>query len=304
MLRVKRQATGSYTVTQTATDDDGALVTVTGPYTLKIYDGASTLLATQTPAYAASIFTANIAYTVLPKLDTYTLVWSGSVNSVATEWTTTLELVGGHIFEIADLRAMDRAFADTTKYPNALLRAVRIAVEETFESSRASQVCWVPRGRRVTLDGTAPDFARAYSPLLYGNDTRCLTVPDYEVRSVYSVSIDGTALTQQEIADIDIADNVLWRKAGVQWPSWPYGHKNIVLHYECGYDRPPAAITRAALILGREYLVKSDLPSRATATSIGDQIFRLTIAGRDGITGIPDVDAAIDQFGRKGYGIG
>lgn len=306
MQRLKKQTTGVYTFEALYYDDDGVHQNVKAPLTLTIRDGAGTVVYTGTPTLHAGHADSSIPVATLAKLDTYTFEYTAVTDpgNVAVAWTDVWELVGGHLFEIADLRTMDRAFTDTTKYPNAALRAVRIAVEEVLESTTAAQVAFVPRGRRVKIDGTAPDFSRAYSPLLYGNDTRSLTVPDYLVRSLYNVSIDGTALTAGELADVQIADNVLWRKAGVQWPSWPYGHSNIVLHYECGYDRPPSAITRAALILAREYLVKSDLPSRATATSIGDQIFRLTIAGRDGVTGIPDVDAAISQFGRKGYGIG
>lgn len=306
MQRLRRQTTGSYVFEALYYDDDGVHQNVKAPLTLTIRDGAGTSVYTGTPTLHAGHADSTIPVATLAKLDTYTFEYTAVTdpNNVPVAWVDVWELVGDHIFEIAELRTMDRAFTDAVKYPNEALRAVRIAVEEVLESNTAAGVAFVPRGRRVKIDGTAPDFTRAYSPLLYGNDTRSLMVPDYEVRSVYSAKIDGVALTVGELADIQIADNVLWRKAGVQWPSWPYGHSNIVLHYEHGYDRAPRAITRAALILAREYLVKSDLPSRATATSIGDQIFRLTIAGRDGVTGIPDVDAAINQFGRKGYGIG
>ena len=66
----------------------------------------------------------------------------------------------------------------------------------------------------------------------------------------------------------------------------------------------PGPIARAAVILCREYLAATELPGRATATSIGDQMFRLTVAGRDGATGLPEVDSAVEQFGRRKYGIG
>jgi hypothetical protein len=78
----------------------------------------------------------------------------------------------------------------------------------------------------------------------------------------------------------------------------------VTVHYVHGYNYPPGAITRAGLILSREYLIKSDIPGRATATTVGDQLFRITVAGRDGVTGLPEVDAAIAQFGRKSFAIG
>lgn len=45
MIRVKRQATGSYTFSETAVDDTGATQTVTGPYTATLYDGAGAQIA-------------------------------------------------------------------------------------------------------------------------------------------------------------------------------------------------------------------------------------------------------------------
>ena len=304
MLRIRTKTTGTYPVYETAVDDDGNLVTVTGTLSLKVYDGANTLLTTITPTITNSVFNASIPVATLPKLDTYSLVWSGLVGGVATEWTTSLELCGGYLFEIAELRAFDRAFTDTAKYPSELLRKVRTWVEDTIEGELAARGAFVPRGRRVKLSGSSPDLNRGYFPLMYGNDYRDLIVPNFELRSLYSASIDGLNLTQTELDGIVCVDNVLFRSAGIQFPAWPHGKNNINVHYTHGYDKPAGAITRAALILAREYLVKSDLPARASATSIGDQLFRITIAGRDGITGIPDVDAAIAQFGRASVAIG
>ena len=304
MQRIKRQAVGSYTFTQKTVDDDGLPVNVTGTVSATLYDGAGVELATPAATYADGVLTTVVDADLLPLLDIYTIEWTGTVNGQLTQWVTEVELVGGYLFEIADLRAFDRMFADATKYPTEKLRRARTWVENTIEGPRAAKVAFVPRGRRVAVDGVNPDLTRGYNPLMYGAEYRGLIVPNYELRKLHSVVVNGVEVTPDQVDKIRVDDNLLWRQAGVQWPSWPYGKKNVVLHYEHGYDRPPGAITRAALLLAREYLVQSDLPGRATATSIGDQMFRLTIAGRDGVTGIPDVDAAIDQFGRKGFGIG
>lgn len=304
MLRVKRQTVGSYTVTDKAVDDDGELVEVSGPYTATLFDGGNVQLATLDVTYADSAFKTTIPVATMPKYDTYTVVWTGLVEGVAHEWRTDVEVVGGYLFEIADLRAFDRDFANASKYPTEYLRKVRTWVEDVIEGPRAAKVAFVPRGRRVLLDGNNPDYTRGYSPLLYGTEYRGLIAPNFELRELYAATVNGVDIPSEQLPAIKLDDNVLWRTAGVQWPSWPFGKHNVKLHYVHGFDRAPGAITRAALLLAREYLVQSPLPGRATATSIGDQMFRLTIAGRDGVTGIPDVDAAIDQFGRKGFGIG
>lgn len=306
MLRVKQLTTGSYTFESLYYDDDGVHVNVTTPVSVVVRDGAGATVYTGTPTIHSGHCDIVLPVATLPHLDTYEFTYTALTQPGGSpvSWTKVIELVGGYLFEISDLRAQDRAFTDVTKYPSELMRQVRNWVEDVIEGPRAAQRAFVPRGRRVTMNGNAPDLNQGFYPLLYGTDFRQLVVPDFDLRDLYACSINGSALTQDELALVKVDDNTLWRSAGVHWPAWPFGKGNIVLHYTYGMDRAPGAITRAALILAREYLVKSDLPGRATATSIGDQMFRLTIAGRDGVTGIPDVDAAIDQFGRKGFGIG
>jgi hypothetical protein len=129
-------------------------------------------------------------------------------------------------------------------------------------------------------------------------------LPDLEIQSIYAITVGSTAWTAPQIATLTIDDGVVWLATDSPIATWTEGHRNVTIHYTHGEPLAPGAITRAALMLAREYLLKTDIPGRATATSIGDQMFRLTIAGRDGVTGLPEVDAAIQQFGRKSYAIG
>lgn len=285
MFRLRQRATGSYTLTLEPLDDDGAPITVAAPYTVEVVDGAGSTAHTGSATYLDGVLSADVLVAAMPLLDTYTVTWTGEVDGQATQWVDQVELVGGYLFELKDLRARDRAFADTSKYPTALLDSKRLEVEETLESQKAAAVAFVPRGRRVTLDGSG----RA-----------AIALPDLEVREVYSVTVNGVALTVEELDAITIDDAWLHLESGV----WPTGVKNVTVHYAHGLDAAPPPITRAALTLAREYLAGSDLPGRATATSIGDQMYRLTIAGRDGVTGLPEIDAAIDQHGRKRFRIG
>lgn len=291
MNRIKRRAVGTYALTATAENEDGVAQVISVPVTVTIRDGAGAVVVSDVPTITpAGTLTYDADAALMPHLDTYHVTWTGTVSGDVQEWVTDIELVGDYLFEIADLRKQDRAFADTTKYPTDMLKEVRNWVEDVIEGPRAANVAFVPRGRRITTEG----------PGLYVNAAYGLDVADYETQTVYSASVNNTALTSTQISGLVCDDNLVWRTDA----GWPAGHRNIKIHYSHGYNRPPGAIIRAGLMLAREYLVKSDLPGRATATSIGDQMFRLTIAGRDGVTGIPEVDAAIDQFGRKGYQIG
>jgi hypothetical protein len=289
MDRVRQLATGSYLFEVATVNDDGGNVNAQAPYTVVMYDSAGAQVATGTPSHHDHVLQYSVPAATLTKLDTYRLVWTATVSGATYTWTSDVELVGGYLFEISDLRAQDRTFVDTTKYPTTLLKEVRNWVEDVIEGPRAANVAFVRRGNRVTVDGSNRD---------------ALMVPDLELRQVYSVTVGGSAWTSGEVATITADDGILWLNPGSPVTKWPSGRKNVTVHYVHGYDTPPGAITRAALMLAREYLVKSDLPNRATATQIGDQLFRVTIAGRDGVTGIPDVDAAIAQFGRVGFAIG
>lgn len=287
MDRVKQLAVGSYTFTAHTVNDEGTNVNASAPFALTVYDGAGVQLATATPTHTDHLLTATVPSASLPELDTYRLVWTATVGGDAYQWETHVELVGEYLYTIAQFRAFDSAFTNATKYPDSYVRQVRDSIQDQIEGVRAAAVAFVPRSRRVTVDGTG----RA-----------ALFLPDVAVREVLAVTIDGTAWSSQEIADgITIDDGVLWLTGDGPGSLWPRGRRNVALHYVHGHSSPPGPIARAALLLAKEYSVPADVPSRATATSVGDQLFRITVAGRDGITGIPDVDAAIDQFGRKRY---
>jgi hypothetical protein len=286
--RLKKQGSGSYLIESEYRDDDGVIHTVHVPVSVTVRDGAGATVFTGTPTLHGGHLDILIPVATFPELDVYTFYWTATLSGSPVAWESQVEIVGGYLFDVADLRDQDRTFT-VEKYPSEVLREVRNWVEDVIEGPRAANVAFVPRSSRVTIDGTGG---------------HALLLPDLEIREVYSVTVDGVAWSALEVATLTVDDGVLWIEADSPLSVWPAGRRNIVLHYSHGFDRPPGAITRAGLILAKEYLVKSDVPGRATATSIGDQLFRLTVAGRDGVTGLPDVDAAIDQFGRKSFSIG
>jgi len=283
--RILKKTSGTYALACATEDDAGNTLTVTSPG-LTVVDGAGTQVFTGTPTVGSGRLTASIPVANLPRLDTYTATWTGTAAGQPVEWTTAIELAGGYLFSLAALRARDPEFADDDRWPDADLEQARIVAEDALEGPQAACVAFVPRGRRVALDGSGRSALRA---------------PDFEIREVYAVTVDGVAWTSPQVAAIAIDDCRLVLPSGQTWPA---GVRNVALHYAHGRDRPATPIARAALTLAREYLADATggVPARATATTIGDQTFRLTIAGRDGVTGIPDVDAAIDQHGRKRLG--
>jgi hypothetical protein len=78
----------------------------------------------------------------------------------------------------------------------------------------------------------------------------------------------------------------------------PVGYAKI--RYVYGLDDVPARVSEAVRTLAEYYLRPQATPARATGEATDAGFIRYTLAGKDGATGLPEVDAAIEQFGRKG----
>lgn len=277
MDRMKRRTVGSYPLTATAYDVDGNEATIVAPVSLTIYDGAGTSIYTTTPSITQGVLSADVPYAELPNLDTYNAVWTGTVGGVAQSWETPFELVGGFIFEVSELRAFDsRNLSDGTRFPTESLKDRRSEAEDAFEARCGC--AFVPRGSRETI---------------IGNGRQKLLVEFPFPTEIYSVTVDGVALTAPEIAALTIH-----RWGAIESTTYWTDGSVIVIHYAHGFTVPPAPVKRAVLTLASEYakMSYSSVPARATATTIGDQTFRITVAGRDGRFGIPDVDAVASQY--------
>ncbi len=262
-----------------AHDSDGEELAISGAVSIEIFDGAGVAVHNATP----SITTGHLHYTVpagvLAQLDTYRVEWSGTASAVGRTWITTLEAVGGLLCELADLRAFEPSLADKTRFPASLLRNARTQAEETIETN--AMVAFVPRGRRIKGKG---------------DGTGLMILPDVAIREILAVKIDGVSLTASELAALSLEEwGAVNRAADAVWPAGSV----IEVHYAHGSDRPPAAVTRAAMVLTADRLSSSAIPSRATSQSTDLGVVRFTLAGRDGPTGIPDVDAVIEQYGRR-----
>ena len=204
--------------------------------------------------------------------------WSYDVGEQSLSETTFAEVVGGHLFTIHELRTFEAEFADEIDTPAARIRGERVVAEDRVET--AANVAFVPRRRKVTV----PAGPR---PLLL--------LPDMEIREVESVTIDGVVASGWEL---DSGRGALTLTAG-----WTPGTAVTVV-YSHGLDQPPGPIRRAAMLVATELLVPSSLPARATSQATDVGTFRLSLAGRDGLTGIPEVDAVCAAYGRQRPAVG
>lgn len=211
------------------------------------------------------------------QLDTLRIDWASPTKGTMTNY---VEVVGGFLFSIADLDAKLQTSGD---YTVAKKTAARTVAETAIED--ACGVAFVPRYRRETISGTGL--------------TRHL-VSRGPVRSVRTVSVDGTALTASQLADVEIyAGRALYYAAG-----FTYGTANVVIGYEHGHDYAPPRVSQAAIILAKHYLVQGPIDERYTSVVTEDGTFTLSTPGIRGIRfGIPEVDAVVRQYGRSGVGV-
>lgn len=252
-------------------DADGQAVTVT------VLDDAGTEVAADLEATRASegLYELTIPDAARSTLDRYTAEWACELGGTPSTFRTRFEVVGGFLFSIADLRAFDGELT-AAEYPASQVREVRDTVAARFE--KWCGVAFVPRGARVTLNGP---------------DDTTLLLPYREVTRLVSASIDAgdgfEALTADELADV-----VVHRWGGLyRAASWTGGTGNVKAHVEHGYDDVPDPVHRAAMIYARSLLVASPIPDRATSETTDVGTVRFSIAGRDGPTGIPEVDAVL-----------
>ena len=280
MERLRQKTAGSYTLSVVTENEEGVAVTAAAPVELALSDGAGTAIDTYTGTAAHGVVTAAVPVADMPALDTYTGVWT---DNDGEEYTSRVELCGGYLCELADLRASEPTYSNESKYPASRLKTARTAAEIRFE--KAAGVAFVPRCRRVTL---------------IGDGTYRLTLPDVALRTVRSVSIDDgdteTEWTVAEIADLVQREWGALDRTGAVWTSGDI----VTVCYEHGEDYPPEPVRQAVLLLAPEYLTRKALSSRAVTEFTEVGTFNLSVAGVRKPTGIPEVDRVAQDFGRAG----
>lgn len=187
-------------------------------------------------------------------------------------------------FTTAELRALPD-MADDIRFPDDRLDAAHDWVVSIIE--RECDTSFIPTEVTETLNGLGRDALFLSSPY---------------VQSVESVSVDGTALTDPEVAALLIQSGALYYSTGAYWSSATRG--NVTVTYTAGFSvTPPPDLKEAAMRAARNWILTSDAwtgkDSRATAINNEYGNIQLVTAGPDRPTGLPDVDATIMAWARR-----
>jgi hypothetical protein len=274
------------TVTLKVYDGNGDLVDLSAPPTVTVKDGAAATLGSGTATrLSLGFYSFNVTPTMTALLDEIDIVWTGTLAGTPVTFTTRAVVASEHPITLAELRGSYKDLVNETKYPDSAVIEARDTATERLE--RAMKVALVPRGRRVSLDG---------------DDTSLLILPDRAVTSVYSVKQSGVAVG---FGYSVVEWGAIQASAGGGYFAKPTAAgEQYAVHYVHGWEEPPLPVRRALRLLAVEMLVPSSLPARASSLATDAGQFRLTIAGRDGYTGLPEVDAVIDQFGMATPAVG
>ncbi len=177
-------------------------------------------------------------------------------------FSTRVEVVTRHYFSLDALRAYGDGQDDFDTMPEEALYEARQAATEVFErNARRSFV------RRV---GKTVDYN--------GFGTSCIQLDHNDVDEMLT---HGYTL----VSDCQ----------AVRYKDSPHPTE---VKYVYGLGDVPAQVSRAVLELAAYMLRPSNRPIGATGESTDAGFIRFTTAGQDGFTDIPEVNAAIEQFGR------
>ena len=268
--------------------------------TVAVTDANGTSVAAD-DAVSAGAGTYTFALPAQANLAALTAAWSATIDGAAVVETDEVEIVGGFLFTLAEGRNSDDVLKDTTKYTTEDLLKARVEVE--VECERITQRAFVPRYRRVTLDGTGtrdlmlPDGG---DDLVAGILLRGVRLPLRSAKVAPRVGQAFTALNAPQLAALAVTrDGLLRRTDGNVWTE---GLANVVLEYEYGSDSPPEDLKRQALVRFRSRLNihRTGIPDRATSyTATDGGTYRLSMPGA-ATTGIPEVDAVYSRYSRGG----
>lgn len=285
--------THAFYVGETATDATGAVsVTVTDATGATVTTGTAAPAGNGTGRYT-------FALPAQAALAALTVDWSATVAGTAVVERDLCEITGGFFFTLAEARASDPSFADVAKYPPADLVVFRQEVEE--ECERITRRAFVPRYRRLVLDGTGtrdlplPDGG---DEIVAGILLRGVRLPIRSATVAPRVGQTPVALTVGQLAALTVTRDGLLRRT--DHGSWTEGTGNVVVEYEYGQDAPPADLRRVALLRlrSRSNLLRSGVPDRAISFQVAEGgTYRLSTPGASR-TGIPEVDAVYDRYSR------
>ncbi len=267
---------GQATVTVVGADGDQVALDALPAVVVKDPTGAalSPALTVVADPIAPGRYLANIpaGHPALTSLGLLTIVWTGALAGQPWTVTDTLEVIDAWPFTLADMRAANTDLADCDRRPAEVLAMARLVACARVEA--ITRVSWMTRRVTETVPAPAGLTLRLQHP---------------EVQQLHALSVAGASVPPSEV-DVAAASGVLTRGGG-------WGSDTVTIDYSHGRTPPPelaAAIRDLAVFSAATWGAR--VPERATAVSTDVGMFRLSMPGRDGPTGLPEIDAVLAPY--------
>lgn len=254
--------------------EDGPL-TLDAPPSVTVKDADGAVTASGTASGTAGAYSLSIP--AQSRLGRRTVTVSGLLSGVAVSASYPLEVVGGFLYSIPQLRGFDAAL-DVDRYSDVDVKRVRAYVDDEFRmiTNRAFT-------RRATVE-TVPLFSGRFY------------LENFDPSRVVAATVDGTAVD---------ASTITLETSGEGYYSGGCDG-SLTIEYEYGFETVPEDVRRAAMLRGRTVLYDRDsgIPDRATSFNVDGAQFSLATAGRAGYeTGVPEVDAILARYRIKPPGV-
>jgi len=262
----KRLYIGS-TATNPAPDSATAVVT-------RLSDGTS--FSPQVTDAGTGVFQLTLTPAQTATLDTLSVVWTATFIGETQTYVDQVQVVSDTWFTLAEFRSLEPQFQNTTDYSDGKISELRTRVESRLESCLGYALV-----HRYSKETRTP----------YGGVLR--TRWPY-INLIRSISVQGTALTTDELANVTTDGTQVYRAANVDWLP---NAGSILIGYEHGLDELDEDAKWSALMLAKQWAVRGPIDDRAaTFSSVEGGTYGLVVPGRGGSwVGNPDVDAWIDQ---------
>lgn len=206
-------------------------------------------------------------------VDELTISFAGSFTSVPRSLRESVEVAGEHYFTIADARSIGRL--DST-FTDSMIERIRKDVEDQIEANLDTSM--VARYVVERVNGPREAFIRLTEPY---------------VLNLVKVLEDGVDVT----ADCSLDGRYVWHTGR---GAWSFGHRNIEVHYEKGYDTvPPGDLARKAIEATRHQLMRETghgTPAQAANWVTPEGAMRLYTASLKAPFGLPEVDAVVAKY--------
>lgn len=246
-----------------------------GTVTYAVVNDAGTAVTSGTASgtgAAARTFSLTASHTAT--VDVLTVTWTSATLGVLV---TQVEVVGGFVCSIGQIDQVLARGGTASDYAVLVKEQARTLATDAFELEAG--VAFTPRYAHEKFRG---------------EDSYTVTLPTPRVRSVRAVSVADTALTVDELADVDVDTKLGQVSRALGWPTGSWGQRNIDVTWEHGWTTPPADVSRAVALIAGAILADGPWDDRGYGVTEGGGMVRLLTAGVSGAAfSIPEVQAAL-----------